>query len=146
MDHHKDLNFGSGLFVFCKLFYKKTKPTSFSGNLPTSGYKLHKDIIAFCVWIWNQSGRSRVYHQDVVLHIINSVGIVYHRCEKNTAYGWWDTRFAWWYTPYGDDIPLLSQWIKNRQVKTCRFLVEAAGIEPASKNQFIQLSPGADDY
>ena len=26
------------------------------------------------------------------------------------------------------------------------FLVEAAGIEPASKNQFIQLSPGADDY
>ena len=30
-------------------------------------------------------------------------------------------------------------------LKLVGFLVEAAGIEPASKNQFIQLSPGADD-
>ena len=26
------------------------------------------------------------------------------------------------YTLTRDDIPLLSQWIKNRQVETCRFL------------------------
>ena len=29
-----------------------------------------------------------------------------------------------------DDIPLLSQWIKNRQVETCRFLAEQKGFEP----------------
>ena len=29
-----------------------------------------------------------------------------------------------------DDIPLLSQWIKNRQVETCRFLVRVRGLEP----------------
>ena len=30
----------------------------------------------------HKSRRSRVYHQDEVLHIINSVGIVYHHCES----------------------------------------------------------------
>jgi len=29
-----------------------------------------------------KSRQSRVYHQDEVLHIINSVGIVYHHCES----------------------------------------------------------------
>jgi len=29
-----------------------------------------------------------------------------------------------------DDIPLLSQWIKNRQVETCRFLAQRVGFEP----------------
>ena len=29
-----------------------------------------------------KSRQSRVYHQDEVLHIINSVGIVYHHCER----------------------------------------------------------------
>lgn len=29
-----------------------------------------------------KSRRSRVYHQDKVLHITNSVGIVYHHCES----------------------------------------------------------------
>ena len=28
-----------------------------------------------------------------------------------------------------DDIPLLSQWIKNRQVETCRFLAGMARFE-----------------
>jgi len=32
-----------------------------------------------------------------------------------------------------DDIPLLSQWIKNRQVETCRFLVEVAGLAIESR-------------
>ena len=31
------------------------------------------------------------------------------------------------YTLTHDDIPLLSQWIKNRQVETCRFLAGVAG-------------------
>ena len=30
----------------------------------------------------HKSRRSRVYHQDEVLHNINSVGIVYHHCES----------------------------------------------------------------
>jgi len=37
-----------------------------------------------------------------------------------------------------DDISLLSQWIKNRQVETCRFLAETVGCElhfcPSDKN------------
>ena len=37
---------------------------------------------------------------------------------------------------------LQYQWYHNFR----SYVVEAAGIEPASKNQFIQLSPGADDY
>ena len=31
------------------------------------------------------------------------------------------------YTLTHDDMPLLSQWIKNRQVETCRFLVRVTG-------------------
>ena len=30
----------------------------------------------------HKSRQSRVYHQDGVLHIINSVEIVYHHCER----------------------------------------------------------------
>ena len=33
------------------------------------------------------------------------------------------------YTLTRDDIPLLSQWIKNRQVETCRFLVGGSRLE-----------------
>jgi len=44
-----------------------------------------KDIFAVLAYefeLLQKSRRSRVYHQDEVLHIINSVGIVYHHCES----------------------------------------------------------------
>ena len=50
------------------------------------GYK--KDIIcsfAYEFELSQKSRRSRVYHQDGVLHIINSVGIVYHHCERECS-------------------------------------------------------------
>ena len=50
-------------------------------------------------------GESRVYHQDGVLHIINSAGIVYHHCERIYSlrlmiYTFGDEMHAcaWWYT------------------------------------------------
>ena len=49
-----------------------------------------------------------------------------------------DIRLRWWYTPsvmiyaFGDDIPLLSQWIKKRLVETSRFLAGVAGFEPTN--------------
>ena len=39
-----------------------------------------------------------------------------------------------------DDMPLLSQWIKIRQVTTCRILVEMARVELASENLFPKPS------
>ncbi len=46
------------------------------------GYK--KDIFESFEYefeLFQKSRQSRVYHQDEVLHIINSVGSVYHHCE-----------------------------------------------------------------
>ena len=40
------------------------------------------DSFAYDFELTHKSRRSRVYHQDVVLHIINSAGIVYHHCER----------------------------------------------------------------
>ena len=47
-------------------------------------------------YVWYKSRRSRVYHQDEVLHIINSAGIVYHHCER---YSFQLMIYAWrrWY-------------------------------------------------
>ena len=44
-------------------------------------------------------------------------------------------------------VPMIYQACgldKKRQVETCRFLVDPAGIEPASKNLFLSASPSAD--
>ena len=70
-------------------------------------------------------GESRVYHQFRRNCISSKRSFVYHHCEKKCSLR------LMIYT-FGDDIPLLSQWIKNRQVETCRFLVEATGFEPAA--------------
>ena len=56
-----------------------SKVTSFL----SMGYK--KDILgsfAYEFELLHKSRRSRVYHQNEVLHIINSAGIVYHHCES----------------------------------------------------------------
>ena len=82
------------------------------------------------------------------MYIINSAGIAYHQNEvlyiiiakRNAACGWWYTPSVMRCTLSRDDIPLLSQWIKNRQVETCRFLVEMARFELASENLFPKLS------
>jgi len=42
----------------------------------------------------HKSRRSRVYHQDIVLHIINSQELYIIIAKGNTAYGWLYTRFA----------------------------------------------------
>ena len=42
-------------------------------------------IIEYEFELSQKSRRSRVYHQDGVLHIINSVGIVYHHCERERS-------------------------------------------------------------
>ena len=62
-----------------------------------------------------KSRRSRAYHQDQVLHIINSEGIVYHQNEVLyiiIAKAKYSLRLMR-YTLARDDIPLLSQWIKK---------------------------------
>ena len=38
--------------------------------------------LAYELELLHKSRRSRVYHQNEVLHIINSAGIVYHHCES----------------------------------------------------------------
>ena len=82
------------------------------------------------------------------MYIINSAGIAYHQNEvlyiiiakRNATCGWWYTPSVMRCTLARDDIPLLSQWIKNRQVETCRFLVEMARFELASEDPFPKLS------
>ena len=92
-----------------------------------------KDIFAVFAYEFeplHKSRRSRVYHQNEVLHIINSAGIVYHHCESTIQPTADDIHLRWWDTRVPrDDIPLLLQWIKNRQVETCRFLAEKQRFE-----------------
>ena len=49
-------------------------------------------------------------------------------------------RLRWYFFCKGKDV------LYDVKSSSVRVMVEAAGIEPASKNQFIQLSPGADGY
>ena len=69
-----------------------------------------------------------VYHQDEVLHIIIAKVFQYipnrvMKCKGGNAA--FDDIHA-----SRDDMPLLSQWIKNRQAEACRFLAEMVGFEP----------------
>ena len=85
--------------------------------------------ILFAVLCMNSNSRA---NQCEALYIINSArncispkrSFVYHHCERK-----YSLRLMV-YTLKRYDIPLLSQWIKNRQVETCRFLVRVAGLEP----------------
>ena len=83
-----------------------------------------------------KSRQSRVYHQFLgELHIIKAERFVYHHCESFLIHTYrcdeiqHGCAVLMIYTLKRDDIPLLSQWIKNRQVETCRFLVRVTGLE-----------------
>ena len=64
-------------------------PTKPKTQTVRSGFGLYKGyekdifgIIAYEFELLQKSRRSRVYHQNEVLYIINSAGIAYHHCES----------------------------------------------------------------
>ena len=72
-----------------------------------------KDIFRFSVWIWTQITPKGVYIINAKHCISSRRSLVYHHCESNTTYGWWYTPSVMKCTLTRDDMPLLSQWIKN---------------------------------
>ena len=122
------------LFAFLSFKSFHLSKTKIKGRLaPTLNfvYGLQKRYFRH-YWIWI---RTLTQITAKAVYIINSAGIAYHQNEvlyiiiakRNAACGWWYTPSVMRCTLARDDIPLLSQWIKNRQVETCRFLVQVTG-------------------
>ena len=65
---------------------KKAVTTEWLKLLLSKGYtKDNFAVNAYEFELSHKSRQSRVYHQDGVLHIINSAGIAYHHCEKKCS-------------------------------------------------------------
>ena len=96
------------------------------------GYK--KDIFAVFAYEFESLHKSRrkpcISSIPQELHIIKTKSCISSLRKQNTACAWWYTPSVRRCTLTRDDSPVLSQWIKNRQVETCRFLVRARGLEP----------------
>ena len=60
---------------------------------------------------WISSKRSFVYHQVADLYII-----IAKKMQPSVD----NIHLRWWYTPVGNDIPLLLQWIKKDESKSFR--------------------------
>ena len=82
-DYQKIIDTADFVSGWCRPVTRKTPETHSFGSLMSVGYK--KDIFSVFAYefeLLHKSRRSRVYHQNEVLHIINSAGIVYHHCES----------------------------------------------------------------
>ena len=92
---------------------RKNKPTVGFCLRHSEEWRIKIDILLFNRWIWAQITPKGVYIINAKHCISSRRSLVYHHCESNTTCGWWYTPSVMKCTLTRDDMPLLSQWIKN---------------------------------